>query len=81
MSQKSNPAPIERKQKMAMGEMRCPPIKSLHTMMFIPKMEYAMKQARWPRSFEFMMSCKYYLDADDTDYADKLCSRNTSYIK
>ena len=46
ISQKSDPAPIERRQKSAMGEMRCPLVKSLHTMMFIPKMEYAMKQAR-----------------------------------
>lgn len=56
ISQKSAPAPMERRQKSAMGEMRCPLVKSLHTIMFIPKMEYAMKQARWPRSLAFIVN-------------------------
>lgn len=60
MSQKSNPAPMERKQKSAMGEMRWLLVRSLQTMMLMPKMEYAMKHARWPRSLEFIKLNRLY---------------------
>ena len=46
--QKREPAPMERRQKMARGEIRPPLVRSLQTIMLNPKMEYAIRQARWP---------------------------------
>jgi hypothetical protein len=55
MSQKSEPAPKERKQNKAIGEMSRLLVKSLQTMMLMPKMAYAMKHARCPVVFSFMI--------------------------
>jgi len=51
ISQKIAPAPIDRKQNSAMGEMALLLVRSLHTMMFTPKIAYAIKHAICPIDF------------------------------
>ena len=54
ISQNRHPAPIARRQKIASGEIRCPLVRSLQTMMLNPKIAYAIKQARWPIMESFL---------------------------
>ena len=61
MIQKSEPAPKERKQNKASGEISRLLVKSLQTMMLMPKMAYAMKHARCPRGFSFMRVFYFFL--------------------
>ena len=71
--QQSNPAPMERKQKSAMGEIRWLLVKSLQTMMLMPKMEYAIKQAKWPRNFEFIPFFEFRI------VNSKFCTQNSQF--
>ena len=48
MSQNSAPAPTERRQKIVIGDMYCPLVRSLQMIMLKPNMAYAVKHARWP---------------------------------
>lgn len=50
-SQKSDPAPNERIKNKAMGDSNRLAVKSLHTIMLMPKMAYAMKHAKCPNVF------------------------------
>lgn len=50
MIQNSSPAPNALSVKIAIGEIRCPPVRSLHTMILTPKIAYAVKHAACPAS-------------------------------
>ncbi len=39
---------MERRVKIAIGEIRCPPVRSLQMIILMPKIAYAVKQARCP---------------------------------
>ena len=54
MSQKRAPAPMERMQNRAIGLMSRLLVRSLQTMMLMPKMAYAMKHARCPVVFSLI---------------------------
>ena len=60
MNQKRDPAPMERMQNRAIGLMRRLLVRSLQTMMLMPKMAYAMKHARCPVVFSFISSLSLF---------------------
>lgn len=48
ISQNNAPAPIERREKSANGDIAPLVVSSLHTTILSPNIRYAVKQARWP---------------------------------